>query len=98
MLAIETVDLAKHYGETKALDGLNLSMEAGSILGVLGPNGAGKTTTVKVLTTLTQPTSGTALVDGIDVVAEPQRVRARIGLTGQYAAVEERMTGRENLV
>ena len=97
MHAIETVGLAKHYGETKALDGLDLVMPEGSILGVLGPNGAGKTTAVKVLTTLTTPTAGKAFVQGIDVVAEPARVRARIGLTGQYAAVEERMTARENL-
>ncbi|MGI9603468.1 MAG: ATP-binding cassette domain-containing protein [Acidimicrobiales bacterium] len=97
MYAIETVGLVKHYGETKALDGLDLTMPTGSILGVLGPNGAGKTTAVKVLTTLTRPTAGQAFVHGIDVVAEPQQVRARIGLTGQYAAVEERMTARENL-
>lgn len=97
MHAIETVGLAKHYGETKALDGLDLVMPEGSILGVLGPNGAGKTTAVKVLTTLTKPTAGKAFVQGIDVEAEPARVRARIGLTGQYAAVEERMTARENL-
>ena len=97
MHAIETVGLAKHYGETKALDGLDLVMPEGSILGVLGPNGAGKTTAVKVLTTLTTPTAGKAFVQGIDVVAEPARVRSRIGLTGQYAAVEERMTARENL-
>ncbi len=97
MHAVETTDLRKTYGDTKALDGLNLEMERGSVLGVLGPNGAGKTTTVKVLTTLTRPDSGRAFVDGIDVVAEPDKVRARIGLTGQYAAVEERLTGRENL-
>lgn len=97
MHAIETVGLAKHYGDTKALDGLDLVMPEGSILGVLGPNGAGKTTAVKVLTTLTTPTAGKAFVQGIDVEAEPARVRARIGLTGQYAAVEERMTARENL-
>jgi ABC-2 type transport system ATP-binding protein len=98
MHAIETISLAKHYGENRALDGLDLTMPEGSILGVLGPNGAGKTTTVKVLATLTTPTAGKAFVQGIDVVAEPQKVRSRIGLTGQYAAVEERMTGRENLV
>ncbi len=98
MLAIETAGLAKHYGETKALDGLDLTMEQGSILGVLGPNGAGKTTAVKILTTLTTPTAGKAFVEGIDVEREPAQVRARIGLTGQYAAVEERMTARENLV
>jgi ABC-2 type transport system ATP-binding protein len=97
MYAIETSGLTKAYEDTMALDGLDLTMAEGSILGVLGPNGAGKTTTVKVLTTLTKPTSGRAFVEGTDVVAEPQKVRSRIGLTGQYAAVEERMTGRENL-
>ncbi len=97
MHAIETVGLARHYGDTRALDGLDLTMSRGSILGVLGPNGAGKTTAVKILTTLTKPTSGRAFVDGIDVCAEPAKVRALIGLTGQYAAVEERLTGRENL-
>ena len=97
MLAVEAVDLHKVYGETRALDGLDLQMPQGSVLGVLGPNGAGKTTTVKVLTTLIRPDQGRALVDGIDVVAEPDKVRGRIGLTGQYAAVEERLTGRENL-
>ncbi len=98
MLAIETAGLAKHYGETRALDGLDLTMERGSILGVLGPNGAGKTTAVKILTTLIRPSAGKAFVEGIDVEQEPAKVRARIGLTGQYAAVEERMTARENLV
>ncbi len=97
MLAVEAVDLHKIYGETRALDGLSLEMPQGSVLGVLGPNGAGKTTTVKVLTTLIKPDQGRALVDGIDVASEPDKVRARIGLTGQYAAVEERLTGRENL-
>ncbi|MGI9623563.1 MAG: ATP-binding cassette domain-containing protein [Acidimicrobiales bacterium] len=97
MNAIETVGLSKTYGETKALDGLDLTMPEGSILGVLGPNGAGKTTTVKILTTLTKPTAGKAFVQGIDVSANPSRVRARIGLTGQYAAVDERLTGKENL-
>ena len=97
MHAVETQELVKTYGETRALDGLSLVMPQGSILGVLGPNGAGKTTAVKVLTTLTTADSGTALVDGIDVAANPSAVRARIGLTGQYAAVEERMTARENL-
>ena len=97
MYAIETVGLTKHYGEAKALDGLDLTMAPGSILGVLGPNGAGKTTAVKVLTTLTKPTAGKAFVEGIDVTAKPHEVRSRIGLTGQYAAVEDRLTGRENL-
>jgi ABC-2 type transport system ATP-binding protein len=97
MYAVEAVDLHKAYGETRALDGLDLVMEQGSILGVLGPNGAGKTTTVKVLTTLIKADRGKALVDGIDVASDPAAVRSRIGLTGQYAAVEERMTGRENI-
>mgnify|MGYP002630000948 CR=1 FL=1 len=97
MLAVEIDNIHKSYGDTKALDGLSLTMPQGSVLGVLGPNGAGKTTTVKVLTTLITPDRGSALVDGIDVVADPDKVRARIGLTGQYAAVEERLTGRENL-
>ncbi len=97
MYAVEMTEVTKSYGETTALDRLNLVMPQGSVLGVLGPNGAGKTTAVKVLTTLIKADTGTALVDGIDVSAHPARVRARIGLTGQYAAVEERMTGRENL-
>ncbi len=97
MPAVEAHALEKRFGETKALDGLDLVVEEGSVLGLLGPNGAGKTTTVRVLTTLLRPDSGRAVIDGIDVVADPAAVRARIGLTGQYAAVEERLTGRENL-
>lgn len=97
MHAVEAVGLVKQYGPTRALDGLDLEVPEGSVLGLLGPNGAGKTTSVRVLTTLLRPDQGTAFVDGIDVLAEPARVRARIGLTGQYAAVEERLTGRENL-
>ncbi len=92
-----TEGLKKHYGDTKALDGLDMEVAQGSVFGLLGPNGAGKTTSVKVLTTLIKPTEGKAFVDGIDVVANPRAVRTRIGLTGQYAAVEERLTGRENL-
>lgn len=80
-----------------ALDGLNLSVEQGTIRGLLGPNGAGKTTTVKVLTTLITPEAGTARVAGIDVVAEPERVHPLIGVSGQYAAVDENLTGFENL-
>ncbi len=87
----------KHFGETKALDGLDLMVPKGSVLGLLGPNGAGKTTAVRILTTLLRPDAGTAFVDGLDVLADPHGVRTRIGLTGQFAAVEERMTGRENL-
>ena len=97
MALIEAVGLRKRFGDTQALDGLDLSIEAGEVLGVLGPNGAGKTTAVRVLTTLIRPDSGTAHIDGIDVVADPRRARARIGLTGQYAAVDERLTARENL-
>ena len=97
MDAVVASGLVKHYGETKALDGLDLNVPAGSVLGLLGPNGAGKTTAVRVLTTLLLPDAGMAMIDGIDVLADPHAVRARIGLTGQYAAVEERMTGRENL-
>ncbi len=97
MHAVVAEGLIKQYGEKRALDGLDLEVPEGSVLGLLGPNGAGKTTSVRILTTLLRPDGGRAFVDGIDVVAEPAKVRARIGLTGQYAAVEERLTGRENL-
>ncbi len=97
MAAVLAEGLKKHYGETKALDGLDLDVPQGEIFGLLGPNGAGKTTAVKVMTTLAKPTAGRAVVDGIDVTKNPRAVRTRIGLTGQYAAVEERLTGRENL-
>jgi ABC-2 type transport system ATP-binding protein len=97
MTAVLAEGLKKHYGETKALDGLDLDVPQGEIFGLLGPNGAGKTTAVKVMTTLAKPTAGRAVVDGIDVTKNPRAVRTRIGLTGQYAAVEERLTGRENL-
>ena len=97
MDAIVAEGLTKTFGETRALDGLDLVVPQGSVLGLLGPNGAGKTTAVRVLTTLLRPDGGRATVDGIDVAADPARVRTRIGLTGQYAAVEERLTGRENL-
>lgn len=97
MDAVVATGLVKHFGETKALDGLDLAVPAGAVLGLLGPNGAGKTTAVRVLTTLLQPDAGSCSIDGIDVLREPHAVRSRIGLTGQYAAVEERMTGRENL-
>jgi ABC-2 type transport system ATP-binding protein len=97
-LAIEARGLGKTYGRTRALDGLDLDVEAGSILGMLGPNGAGKTTTVRVLSTLLRPDQGTARVAGHDVVTEAARVRRHIGLTGQYAALDESLTGRANLV
>jgi ABC-2 type transport system ATP-binding protein len=97
MPVVEAEGLIKNFGETKALRGLDLAVERGTVLGVLGPNGAGKTTAVRILTTLLLPDGGRATIDGIDVTTEPRRVRARIGLTGQYAAVDERLTGRENL-
>ena len=97
-LAIEASGLAKTYGRTRALDGLDLSVETGTIQGMLGPNGAGKTTTVRVLTTLLRPDRGTARVGGYDVVTDAARVRTQIGLTGQYAALDESLTGQANLV
>ena len=90
-------NLVKTYGAVRALDGLDLRVARGSVLGVLGPNGAGKTTCVRVLTTLLKPDSGRAEVVGIDVLAQPARVREVIGLSGQYAAVDEYLTGFENL-
>ena len=94
---IEAKGLVKKYGEVIALDGLDLSVAEGSILGLLGPNGAGKTTAVSILTTLLQPDSGTATVAGADVLESPAEVRKSIGLSGQYAAVDEHLTGYENL-
>jgi ABC-2 type transport system ATP-binding protein len=96
-LAIETQDLRKSYGDVVALSDVNLEVEAGIVLGLLGPNGAGKTTAVRVLTTLLLPDGGSARVDGLDVVRDAARLRARIGLAGQYAAVDENLTGHENL-
>jgi ABC-2 type transport system ATP-binding protein len=96
--AILTEGLGKSYGDTRALDGVDLAVPAGTVLGVLGPNGAGKTTTVRILTTQLVPDQGRAEVLGLDVVRHPRDVRRRIGLAGQYAAVDERLTGRENLV
>jgi ABC-2 type transport system ATP-binding protein len=95
--AVVAEGLVKRFGRTEALRGVDLEIPRAQVLGVLGPNGAGKTTAVRILTTLLRPDEGRAVIDGIDVVAEPRRARARIGLTGQYAAVDERLTGFENL-
>jgi ABC-2 type transport system ATP-binding protein len=95
--AVEAVGLVKRFGDVEALRGVDLTVDRATVLGVLGPNGAGKTTAVRILTTLLKPDAGRALIDGIDVVAQPQLARTRIGLTGQYAAVDERLTGIENL-
>jgi ABC-2 type transport system ATP-binding protein len=89
--------LTKRYGDTLALDGLSLEIGAGSVLGLLGPNGAGKTTAVRILATLVRPDAGRAAVLGLDVVSHPDQVRQVIGLSGQYAAVDANLTGRENL-
>ena len=94
---ITAAGLVKRYGDVTALDGLDLAVPEGSVLGLLGPNGAGKTTAVRILTTLLQPDAGTVEVAGIDVLAHPHRARSRIGLSGQYAAVDEHLTGYENL-
>lgn len=94
---IEARGLAKNYGDVVALDGLDLSVPEGSVFGLLGPNGAGKTTAVSILTTLLEPDAGTARVAGADVLTEPEEVRRRIGLSGQFAAVDEYLTGFENL-
>ena len=96
--AIETVGLVKSFGQTRALDGLNLTIRSGSVYGLLGPNGAGKTTAVRVLATLLKPSAGTATVLGLDVARDAAAVRRRVSLTGQYASVDEDLTGHENLV
>ena len=95
--AIEAVDLVKRFGDNTAVDGVSFSVAPGTVLGLLGPNGAGKTTTVRMMTTLSVPTSGTARVAGYDVRAEPDMVRRHMGLTGQVATVDELLTGRENI-
>ena len=96
--AIEAEGLVKNYGTTKALAGFDLAVPAGTIYGLLGPNGAGKTTAVRVFATLLRPDGGRAQVLGHDVVTEAADVRRQIGLTGQYAALDEYLTGRANLV
>ena len=97
-LAIQLDDVTKRFGDHQALRGVTFSAPVGSVLGVLGPNGAGKTTTINILATLLRPTSGTATIAGFDVVRQARQVRESIGLTGQYAAVDELLTGRENLI
>ncbi|MFY1593839.1 ATP-binding cassette domain-containing protein [Micromonospora sp. WMMD737] len=96
--AVEAEGLRKRYGGTQALAGLDLTVPAGTVCGLLGPNGAGKTTAVRVLSTLLRPDAGAARVAGADVLRHPERVRARIGLVGQHAALDEVLSGRQNLV
>ncbi|MFD9423629.1 MULTISPECIES: ATP-binding cassette domain-containing protein [unclassified Streptomyces] len=97
-LAIETTGLVKVFGDNRAVDGVDLAVPAGTVYGVLGPNGAGKTTTVRMLATLLRPDDGEARVFGKDVVKDADAVRSRVSLTGQYASVDEDLTGAENLV
>jgi ABC-type multidrug transport system ATPase subunit len=96
--AIETTALVKHFGATRAVDGIDLRVARGAVYGLLGPNGAGKTTTIRVLATLLRPDGGSARVLGHDVAREPGAVRAKVCLTGQFASVDEDLTGHENLV
>ena len=96
--AIETTGLVKIFGDNRAVDGVDLTVPAGTVYGLLGPNGAGKTTVVRMLATLLRPDGGNARVFGNDVVAEADAVRARVSLTGQYASVDEDLTGTENLI
>ncbi|MDO8495731.1 MAG: ATP-binding cassette domain-containing protein [bacterium] len=94
---ISVRNVSKHFGKVKALDGVTLDIPSGQVIALLGPNGAGKTTLVRILGTLSQPTEGTVTIAGLDVVKDAQELRAIIGLTGQYAAVDEILSGRENL-
>jgi ABC-2 type transport system ATP-binding protein len=96
-VAVLAEGLQKRFGETRALAGVDLTVERAKVVALLGPNGAGKTTAVRAITTLIRPDAGRVFVDGIDVLAQPRQAKARIGLTGQYAAVDERLTAAENL-
>jgi ABC-2 type transport system ATP-binding protein len=97
-LAVEAIGLVKTFGQNRAVDGVDLRVEAGTVYGVLGPNGAGKTTTISMLATLLKPDAGTGRIFGHDVVSEAQQVRRLIGVTGQYASVDETLSATENLV
>ena len=97
-MAISAEGLVKHFGDVHALNGVSFEVPTGTVLGLLGPNGAGKTTAVRILTTILRPDAGRAVVNGFDVVSDPRSVRRSIGLAGQYAAVDENLTGRENLL
>src|SRR3712207_2782099 len=97
-LAIEATGLAKSFGDTRAVDGVDLAVPRGAVYGVLGPNGAGKTTTIRMLATLLRPDAGQARVLGHDIVEDADAVRGAVSLTGQMASVDEELTGRENLI
>src|SRR5688500_11428241 len=98
MIAIEATGLVKSFGDTRAVDGVDLAVRRGAVYGVLGPNGAGKTTTIRMLATLLRPDAGSARVLEHDIVAEADAVRGLVSLTGQLASVDEDLTGRENLI
>src|SRR5262249_35732300 len=98
VMAIETDSLVKQFGATRAVDGIDLAVRTGTVYGVLGPNGAGKTTTIRMLATLLRPDSGSARVMGHDIVRDADTVRGCVSLTGQFASVDDELTGRENLV
>src|SRR5882762_3762517 len=97
-IAIQVADLQKSYKKLDVLKGVNFAVERGSIFALLGSNGAGKTTLIKILTTLLKQDSGTAIVNGFDVASKPDHVRQSLSLTGQFAAVDEMLTGQENLI
>ncbi|MFB7723727.1 ATP-binding cassette domain-containing protein [Nocardia sp. NPDC056100] len=96
-LAVEVEGLIKYYGKVRVLDGIDLEIPSGTVMGLLGPNGAGKTTTVRIVTTLLAPSSGKVWVAGVDVLKNPARARTRLGLSGQYAAIDANLSGFENL-